>query len=304
MSTTIAMAGATGNLGMRITAALRSAHAAKVVALVRKGASETKLEALRALGATTSEVDFARADDIASACAGASCVVSALQGLSDVIVSTQSLLLEGALAANVPRFIPSDFSTDFTKLTAGENRNFDLRREFHEVLDRTQIAATAIFNGAFAEILGYGTPLLDRENKRIGFWEDPDWAIDFTTMDDTAAFTAAAATDAGAPRVLRIASFQIAPRQLAAAAGEVFGTPFELVELGSRAELRARNEKERAAHPEGEHELYPRWQQSQYQLSMFRAHHDALDNGRYPQITVQHGAGAARVAGREITVTP
>jgi hypothetical protein len=39
---------------------------------------------------------------------------------------------EGAIAAGVPRFIPSDFSADFTKLPAGENRNFDLRRAFQK----------------------------------------------------------------------------------------------------------------------------------------------------------------------------
>jgi pimeloyl-ACP methyl ester carboxylesterase len=48
--------------------------------------------------------------------------------------------------------------SDFTKLPAGENRNFDLRKEFHQYLDRsslaqppgTGIAATSILNGASA----------------------------------------------------------------------------------------------------------------------------------------------------------
>jgi hypothetical protein len=70
-----------------------------------------------------------------------------------VIVGTQTALLDAAVAAGVPRFVPSDFSTNFTKLPVGENRNFDLRREFHNQLDVAPIAATAIFNGAFGEIL-------------------------------------------------------------------------------------------------------------------------------------------------------
>ena len=68
--------------------------------------------------------------ELTQACAGASCVVSALQGLREVIVGTQSALLAAAVAAGVPRFIPSDFSSDYTQQLVGVNRNFDLRREF------------------------------------------------------------------------------------------------------------------------------------------------------------------------------
>ena len=279
----IVVAGATGNLGMRITSSLRRTHDASVIALVRNGTAKTKLDALAAVGASVVEVDFANAADIARACSGASCIVSALQGLRDVIVDTQSVLLEGALSAGVRRFIPSDFSTDFTKLVPGENRNFDLRRDFHAILDHAAIAGTAIFNGAFAEILGYGTPLLDVERKTVGYWSDPDWAIDFTTIEDTAVFTASAAVDDEAPRILRIAGFQVSPRQLAEVATEAFETPFSLVQLGTVASLREQNVKQRAANPDGEAEVFPRWQQGQYMQSMFSAHHDSLDNDRYPQ---------------------
>ena len=143
---------------------------------------------------------------------------------------------------------------------------------------------TSIRNGAFAEILTYGVPLLDLRAKRVGSWEDPDWRIDFTSKENIAAFTAAAALDATAPKILRIAGFQISPRELVAVASEVTKTPIELVLMGSRAELAAHNKRERAAHPEGETELYPRWQQSQYMHSMFTAQLSPLDNGRYPNI--------------------
>jgi hypothetical protein len=78
-------------------------------------------------------------------------VVSALQGLRDVIVETQTVLLDAAIRADVPRFIPSDYSIDFTRFPPRENRNLDLRRDFHKRLDETPVSATTIFNGAFAE---------------------------------------------------------------------------------------------------------------------------------------------------------
>jgi hypothetical protein len=281
MTTKIVVAGATGNLGTRIVRALR-ARGADVVALARTSSKEEKVHALRALGAEVAVVDMSSAAAIAEAIGGAACLVSAVQGLREVIVDGQGVLLDAALAAGVPRFIPSDFSTDFTKLAEGDNRNFDLRRAFHARLDQAKIRATAIFNGAFAEILTYNVPALDLKAQTVGYWDDADWSMDFTTMDDVAAYTAAAAFDSDAPAQLRIASFQVSPRQLSEVAGKIFHRPFPLVEKGTRAELRAYNDRERAAHPEGETEIFPRWQQSQYLHSMFSTHHESLDNERYP----------------------
>ena len=51
---------------------------------------------------------------VATACADAGCVISALNGLGDVILDRQSVLIDAAVRAGVPRFIPSDFSADFT----------------------------------------------------------------------------------------------------------------------------------------------------------------------------------------------
>ncbi len=94
------------------------------------------------MGAKVIQVDMSNKTELTQALKDVSCVVSALAGLHDVIVDGQSLLLEAAIAAGVPRFIPSDFSSDFTKLPQGENRNFDLRKEFHKKLDNAPISST------------------------------------------------------------------------------------------------------------------------------------------------------------------
>jgi hypothetical protein len=62
------------------------------------------------------------------------CVVSVLAGLREVIIDAQKVLLDAAIAAGVPLFIPSDYSLDFTKFSDGENRNLDLRRDFIVIL--------------------------------------------------------------------------------------------------------------------------------------------------------------------------
>jgi len=283
MTTTILVVGATGNLGGRIVKALL-AQGAHVRALVRHNSDQSKVEHLKQSGADVVTVNMDNLEELTKACEGVACVVSVLQGLHDVVIDTQTLLLNAAVAAGVARFIPSDFSTDFTQLEPGENRNFDLRREFKTRLDQAPIAATSIMNGAFAEILAYGTPLLNTKDNTAGYWESPDLKMDFTTMDDTAAFTAAAALDASTPRILHIASFQLSANQIAETATEALQQPFKLIPMGTLADLSAHNHRERAAHPEGEQEVFPRWQQSQYIQSMFGVQIDTLDNDRYPDL--------------------
>ena len=152
MKNSIIVVGATGNLGGQIVAALLNKGAA-VVAPVRPSSDRAKLDGLRQKGVTVVESGMTNVQELAASFAGAAVVVSAVQGLRDVIVDTQSVVLDAAVAAGVPRFIPSDFASDFTKLTPGDNRNFDLRREFRTYLDKAPIQATSILNGAFADLI-------------------------------------------------------------------------------------------------------------------------------------------------------
>ncbi|MEO8572691.1 MAG: NmrA family NAD(P)-binding protein [Pyrinomonadaceae bacterium] len=280
----ILVAGGTGNLGGRIVRDLIK-RGSQVRAIVRNGTESEKIEKLKDVGAEVVSVDMLNVNELKSANEGVSCVVSALSGLRDVIVDAQIKLLNSALAAGVPRFIPSDFAVDFSRLPEGDNRNFDLRKEFHRTLDKAPIAATSIMNGAFTDVLGYGTPIYDFRNYTVGYWgDDPDWKMDFTSMDNTADYTAAAALDSDAPRVLRIASFQVSPKDLAAIGGEVKKKEFKLIAMGGLEEFAAANKKERAANPAGEVEVFPAWQNKQYLHSMFSAHNEKLDNDRYPGV--------------------
>jgi nucleoside-diphosphate-sugar epimerase len=278
----VVVAGAAGNLGTRIARALQE-RGASVRALVRHSTARDKVARLQELDVAIARVDTNSVSDVTQACAGASCVVSALNGLRDVIVDTQTLLLEAALATAVPRFIPSDYSIDFTKLPPGTNRNLDLRREFHERLAKTQIAATSILNGAFAELLVGPMPLVLFKIRRVLYWGNADQRMDFTTIDDTAAFTANAALDPSAPRILRIAGNQISARELAAVVSEVTGKKFHLLRAGSLGMLATIIKFARTVAP-AENDVFPPWQGMQYMRDMFdgRAKLSPLDNDRYP----------------------
>jgi hypothetical protein len=285
MEKLILVAGATGKLGQKICRELIKMNAS-VRAVVRAESKPKNIEALQQMGIELYFADWSDKDGLTKACNGVHTVVSALAGLHEVIVETQINLLEAAIAADVQHFIPSDFCSDYTKIPAGENRNFDLRREFQAYLDQRPIRPTSIFNGCFADILRYNTPLFNVPEKTTVYYDDKqDWKIDFTTMDDTAAFTAHAAMADTADRYLKIASFSVSPNELVALSKTQKGNQYELVDNGSMEDFSAHNKTQRAANPDGENELYPRWQQSQYIYSMFLAHHDHLDNDRFGSLS-------------------
>jgi uncharacterized protein YbjT (DUF2867 family) len=283
-SSVVVVAGATGSLGGLIARSLRE-RGERVRAIVRPGTARGKALQLQQLGVNVVEADYANAAQLTRACDGASCVVSALAGLRDVMVDAQTSLLDAAVKAGVPRFIPSDYAIDFYKLPNGHNRNLDLRREFSARLDAAPIAATSVLAGMFADMLTGQAPFILFRIHRVVYWQNADQLMDFTTMEDTAAFTARAALDHHAPRFLRIAGDVASARELAAIASSVTGEEFKLLRAGDLGRFEKLIWLARTLSP-GKDEVYPPWQGMQYMHDMFdgRAKLEPIDNARYPEL--------------------
>lgn len=280
----VIVAGATGDLGGRIARALAGRGAA-VRALVRPGSSGTA--GLAALpGAEVRAVNFADDGELTRACEGAACVVSALNGLREVVIDQQGRLLDAAVRAGVPRFVPSDFSLDFTRTEPGRNRNLDLRREFMARLDGAPVRATSILNGGFADLLAGGAPMVLRGPRRVIYWGDADGELDFTTKDDVAAYTAVVALDATTPRLLRIAGDVVTPRGLARTMTELTGRPYRPFRVGGVGMLGVMIRLARLLAPQPG-AVFPAWQGMQYLRDMASGQGKLrpLDNGRYPDLT-------------------
>ena len=277
---TIVIAGAGGDLGDRIAKAL-VARGADVRALTRHAASAAKRSALAASGVASIPVDYDNTASLARASEGAACVVSVLNGLEPVIIGAQGRLLDAAVAAGVPRFIPSDFSLDFTKTRPGDNRNLDLRRAFMEQVDSRPIRATSILNGAFADLLVGDAPIILKRPRKVLYWGDADQAFDITAKDDVARYTALAALDEDTPRFLRIAGDVVTPRSLAALMA-MHGKTFGLWRAGGLGRLSAIIRIMRALTPRSD-APFPVWQGMQYlrDMSSGCGKLEPLDNERY-----------------------
>jgi uncharacterized protein YbjT (DUF2867 family) len=277
----ILLAGGTGDLGGRIAAAL---HRRRIAfrALVRPGGLAAPRSALEAAGATLVEADYEDAVALRRACEGCGCVVSALNGLEPVIMGQQGRLLDAAVAAGVPRFIPSDYALDFTRTRPGDNRNLDLRRAFMARIDRMPIRATSVLNGAFADLLAGQAPLVLHKRCRILYWGSADQTLDFTAKDDVAGYVAEVALDDAAPRILRIVGASVSARALAAIMTDLTGHRFGLWRAGGIGLLSVAIRIARTVAP-GRDAVFPAWQGMQYLRDMAsgRGALEPLDNGRY-----------------------
>lgn len=281
---TIVVAGATGHLGTLIVQELLARHA-HVKALVRRDTQLSRTAPLEKAGAVVIPVDYRNTVMLTEALRNAQCIVSALSGLQEVIVETQTDLLKATLNAGVPRFIPSDYCIDYTKLPDGSNRNLDLRRTFASVIDNTPIHATSILNGMFTDLLKDQAPLILPKLNRVIYWGNADQPMDFTTMANTATFTAAAALDSQAPRYLRVAGEVANIRDLQRVASQAYGKEFRLWRIGGLGFLATMIHIIRTIAPARD-EVFPPWQGMQYLHDMLSGlpKLEPLDNARYPEI--------------------
>lgn len=265
---TVAVAGAAGDLGGRIVRALLD-RGADVRLLVDAGADPARSADAARLGATPVPVVWTDRTSVSDALIGTDVVVSAWNGLRDVIVDRQSLLVDAAVQAGVRRFIPSDYCLDWTRTRLGDNRNIDLRREFAGRADRAPIATTSVLVGAFTDLLTGPMPILQPRLRRVLYWVDADQPLDFTTRDDTAAVTAEIALREGnQPRFVRFVGNTLTARDLARVSGEIAGVPYRLSSLGGVRTLSGMIGAARLFDRDSD-AVFPAWQGMQYLRDMF-----------------------------------
>ena len=281
MTTTILLAGATGDLGQRIARELL-AHDVRLRVLTRPGSGTAA-----ALFGDEGRVEIVVAPysdhaALTDAARGADVVVSAVSGVRPVIVDAQRALLSAAVAAGVPRFVPSDYSADYRSITVGSNRNFELRREFAADVDAAPVRATSVLNGMFTDLLTGDAPMILFGRHKVLYWSSADQVLDFTTKDDVARVAALVALDPDAPRVVEVAGSQVSARDVARTLTELTGTDFGLQFAGTTGLLSAMSKVGRRLSKDQD-ATFPAWQGMQYFVNMFsgeaQLHH--VENDRY-----------------------
>jgi uncharacterized protein YbjT (DUF2867 family) len=290
MTTSVLVAGGTGDLGSRIVRELLTLDT-RVRVLTRPGSGTARTTYGGNHRVEIVEASYTDPGALEAAVAGVDVVVSAVSGTRPVVVDAQRALLTAAVNAGVGRFIPSDYSSDYRPIARGSNRNFELRGEFAGYVDAAPIRATSVLSGAFAELLTGDAPIVLFKRRRVLYWSSPDQILDFTTKDDVAHFTALVALDADAPRVVEIAGDRVTARDIAATMTDLTGTPYKLQWAGTTGTLSAMSNIGRRVAKNSD-DTFPAWQGMQYLVSMFsgqaQLHHVSNDRyGTYPWTTTR-----------------
>ena len=277
----VVVLGASGDLGSRIGKALIGK--AEVVAPVRSATLGRLAPALEGLGVRPVPLERWDVDHLARSFEGADTVVSALSGLRSSIVDAQTIALDAAVQAGVPKFMPSDFAVDFRRVPSGANRNLNLREEFRRVAETRNIQLTSILNGAFMDMLSGVAPFILYKFDRVLCWGSPNQLMDWTMVDDVAAYTAHAAVDASTPRFLNIVGSEVSATGLAEAMTALTGREFKVLRPGG-PRLLGRMIAMTKLFVSGRDEVYPAWQGMQYMRNMYEGDCKLAtnDNARYP----------------------
>jgi NAD(P)-dependent dehydrogenase (short-subunit alcohol dehydrogenase family) len=275
---TVLLVGGTGSLGILIGRELLK-RGARLRLLVRPG-SRSKVPADLAQAAEIVE-------DEQAAFQGVSSVVSAVQGGPETIVDAQVRFLRAARQAGARRFIASDYSLNLFTVPEGDNVASDVRREFARRAEgeRGDVEVVHVMNGAFLDrrvLFGFlgAVNLQKREAYR---WGDGHEEMQFTTYDDTAAYTAAAALDERrVPDQLFVAEDSLTFDRLVKEIEAGLGAPITVRSLGSFSDLDGEIAKRYAAAPAN----VPAWLPLMYWRAMLSGSGTLgpLMNDRYPDI--------------------
>ncbi len=249
---TVLLAGATGNMGSKIAAALAKKKEVKLRALVRNKTGrdekqQQQLDQLQALGIELVQGDLHDDASLERACAGVDTVLSAVNanGNPEIELTGQLNLLNAAKKAGVSRFMPSDYSADYTKLQLGEHHNYDFRIKVAQAVKESGLNYTFIMCGAFMEV--FFAPFFgafDFEKGTVEFWGEGGTKIDLTTMNDTAKYVAEAVVDPKAINtIFQFAGDVVTMKEVVAIYEEIRGQRLTLQHQGSLEDLKARIEE-------------------------------------------------------------
>ncbi|MEY3969894.1 MAG: hypothetical protein RL617_907, partial [Pseudomonadota bacterium] len=252
--------------------------------VVRRGSADRLKPNLPVVSGQVIEVDDLSGSSLEEACRGGSVVISTVSGLEPVVLDFQTRLIRAAAAVGVPRFIPSDFAVDYRRVPPGDNRNLNLLEKFRKTADEVPgIQVTSILNGAFMDMLTGVAPFILYPINRILCWGDRNQKMDFTTIDDTALYTAHAALDHTTPRYLYIAGDELSATDLAQVMTELTGRVHRVFQPGGLGTFKRMIGMTKFFSP-GAGKKYPPWQGMQYMHSMYSGlcKFERLDNQRYP----------------------
>ncbi|KAL4962482.1 nmrA-like family protein [Aspergillus stella-maris] len=222
---------------------------------------------------------------IAKFAEGLDVIVCCYLGDDELMVNGQKLLIDACEAANVPRYVASDWALDYTKLKFGELFPKDPMIHVKAYLDeKKSVEGVHVLIGGFMEpIFSPFFNIVDVQTNTIRYWGEGTEVMEGTTYDDAAKYTAKVVLDKDAKGILKFLGGRSTIQEIAKSYEEVYGVPATLEKRGSLDDLYKTMHDMRAKDPQNIYSymslfFYYYWINGQTLLG------SELDNGRYPDV--------------------
>ncbi|GFF59310.1 hypothetical protein IFM46972_11348 [Aspergillus udagawae] len=217
----IVLAGVSGNLGPAILTAVSSSPSFAVTVFTRPGSSPAVPSAVK-----TVEVNYDSIDDLTVKLRGQDAIVSTIPPTA---AAAQTNLIHAAVAAGVPRFLPSEFGGDLDNPINREAPTFAAKVEAQGLLKslavKGKITYTVVYTGAFLDWgLRVGFPV-DPRNKKATLHDGGERLYTTTTLGGVGKAVVGVLThpEGTKNRVLRVGEAVTTIKELLALSQEVVG---------------------------------------------------------------------------------
>lgn len=193
--TTVAVVGATGQLGSRVVKSLLEQGHVVVACIRARGAGNTKAAyRLETLGATICEIGNYDENRMISAFKGndVKTVIVSIRATGTSLVDDETRIIHAAKASGtVTRFCPDEWGTNTLALQGGECPLFDAKRKMQALVKDVGLNYTLVFTSGFAH---YHLPTL-KWGPVINTFGDLAAKLGVLHMDDVGWLVAKACTD-------------------------------------------------------------------------------------------------------------
>ncbi|KAE8423988.1 hypothetical protein BDV36DRAFT_242483 [Aspergillus pseudocaelatus] len=217
----IVLAGVSGNLGPAILTAVSSSPSFAVTVFTRRGSSPTVPS-----GVKTVVVNYDSIDDLTAKLRGQDAIVSTIPPTA---AAAQTNLIHAAVAAGVPRFLPSEFGGDLDNPINRAAPTFAVKVEAQELLNSLaaegKITYTVVYTGAFLDWgLRVGFPV-DPRNKKATLHDGGERLYTTTTLGGVGKAVVGVLDHPGRTRnrVLRVGEVVTTIQELLALSQDVVG---------------------------------------------------------------------------------
>ncbi|UKZ74531.1 hypothetical protein TrVFT333_002201 [Trichoderma virens FT-333] len=283
MSTVVGIAGLTGKFAQCVAKELYANHNVTLKGFCR---SPQKLPQL-AMEKYKIDVIQGQFDDEAAVqkfVQGTDIVICCYFGDPDVMTRGQKILIDACVKEGVPRYLPSDFAVDYTKIPAGELFPKESAKIIRNYLVEQKLAGVHVLVGGLIETFwSEFFQIFDSHAQTISYWGTGDEKWDLTTYETATAYVAALAVDKNASGVFRFRGDCKSVFEIKKIYEEVYQSPLRLQPLGSLGELYSTVKKEFGKDPNNVMAWAPGC--FAYWCTNGVAHlGDKLDNEKYPEV--------------------